>query len=552
MALSDTPSVTNYVRRFSASAVVIGNHVYIDGGEITQYVNGSSTFENQGRYTNQVNSTLSLDLRKSWTTSDVVFRSIPKQGPIKTNVVLWPDRARNAFYSWGGNFAFGLNKTKPELWRFNADGGGGGKWVLESASNPEVFNGLTSAGSMAYTTVNNTGYAIGGHATSLTTLGREEDNGQSKQAIPGMLTYNFDTREWTNETASTGFSPFHTLTGASAHYVPNFGPGGLVFVLGGHLLDIDRDYPLANSPAQTFDNLTFFDPAAKKTYFQRATGDIPSLPRADSCVEGFQNTEGGYEILLFGGVNRATRNNDKYHDAYILSLPGFVWTKLPAPNYGARAYHSCVAVGKRQILSIGGMRTTGTDKDRAPQGLLLFDMTEWRWMDVYDTTLGAYERHKNITAWYAEGGLEKVQWSSDEVKGMFVNEGPGGGGPGEQEPSGSSTPVGAIAGGTIGGIVGLAAILGLLWFIIRRKRKHSEDGPERHTESQDASPMTRPPQQPAEVSSDSANTVMEKRPIYTGHAELPPKPAHAELPPNQIPGFAAELDGSQRGGRPFS
>jgi hypothetical protein len=141
------------------------------------------------------------------------------------------------------------------------------------------------------------------------------------------------------------------------------------------------------------------------------------------------------------------------------------------------------------------------------------------------------------------------------VKGMFVKAGAGGGGggggPGEQEPSGSSTPVGAIAGGTIGGIIGLAALVGLLWFLIKRKRQHSDDGPEQHAGPQDASPMTRPPHQPAEVSSDSANTVLEKRAIYSGHAELPPKHAHAELPPNPGPGFAAELDGGQGGGRPF-
>ena len=122
--------------------------------------------------------------------------------------------------------------------------------------------------------------------------------------------------------------------------------------------------------------------------------------------------------LLFGGVNRVT-GDSKYHDAYILSLPGFVWTKLPEPAYGARAYQACVVVGKRQVLSIGGMRTTDIERDKAPQGLVLFDMTDWRWMDVYDTNLGAYERHRNLTAWYAEGGLEKVEWSSDEVKGLF-------------------------------------------------------------------------------------------------------------------------------------
>jgi hypothetical protein len=168
-------------------------------------------------------------------------------------------------------------------------------------------------------------------------------------------------------------------------------------------------------------------------------------------------------------------------------------------------------------------------------------------MDVYDTTLGAYERHRNITAWYADGELDKVQWPSDEVKALFVKDAAGP--PGDQEPSGSSAPAGAIAGGAIGGIVGLAAIAGLIWFLIKRKRQHSS--PEEHTELQDPPPITRTPQQleTAEVSSDSANTIQVKRPVYSGHAELPQRHAHAELPPNEVPAFAAELEAGRGGSR---
>lgn len=32
--------------------------------------------------------------------------------------------------------------------------------------------------------------------------------------------------------------------------------------------------------------------------------------------------------------------------------------------------------------------------------------------------------------------------------------------------------VGAIAGGVVGGVVGLLAILGLVWFLLRRKRRN--------------------------------------------------------------------------------
>jgi hypothetical protein len=41
-ALPDVPSRDNFLRRVWAEATVIGNYVYIDGGELNQLVNGKS------------------------------------------------------------------------------------------------------------------------------------------------------------------------------------------------------------------------------------------------------------------------------------------------------------------------------------------------------------------------------------------------------------------------------------------------------------------------------------------------------------------------------
>ena len=287
--LRDVPSPQDFVRRFSSAAIVVGDYVYIDGGAIVQLENGAIR---ESRKTNQVNSTLSIDLSKSWTTTEVKFREIPKApGPVKANVALWADPARNSFYSWGGKWEYGVNMTETALWKFSADGSGGGRWSAETPSNPSTFNGLVPAEFVAFANTNNTGYAIGGIASGWTELYR----GHS-QVIPGMLSYNFDTKEWTNGTISEGFSPFHTLAMASAHYVPTFGPNGLIMVLGGHRLEVDEEPSVGNSPAFNFENMTFFDPIAKKTYSQKATGSIPASPRSEFCATGFQNTDGGYEM----------------------------------------------------------------------------------------------------------------------------------------------------------------------------------------------------------------------------------------------------------------
>ena len=107
--------------------------------------------------------------------------------------------------------------------------------------------------------------------------------------------------------------------------------------------------------------------------------------------------------LLAGGHNH--RDRYIYADAYILSLPGFVWTQVPdlTTAADARSDHTCVAVGKRQILSIGGTNTAWSQPDPAPQGLVLFDMTEMRWKGSYDANAEAYERSTAIKNWYNNG-----------------------------------------------------------------------------------------------------------------------------------------------------
>lgn len=87
---------------------------------------------------------------------------------------------------------------------------------------------------------------------------------------------------------------------------------------------------------------------------------------------------------------------------------------------------ACTAVGKRQVLTVGGLEFKDPGKDDAPMGLLMYDMTAMRWKDSYDATLSDYERPGVISAFYKNGSLVKVQWSSNEVQSLFVT-GSGGG-----------------------------------------------------------------------------------------------------------------------------
>ena len=65
-------------------------------------------------------------------------------------------------------------------------------------------------------------------------------------------------------------------------------------------------------------------------------------------------------------------------------------------------------MGKREVLSIGGADKDRTDRDPAPQGLILFDMTSLEWKDTYAASTDEYERANSLKDWYNSGCASSV------------------------------------------------------------------------------------------------------------------------------------------------
>ncbi|KAK0659204.1 hypothetical protein QBC41DRAFT_360415 [Cercophora samala] len=371
----DVPRAEDFVRRWNLVATVLGDYVYMDGGEINQFENG--TIDAAPAY--QMNSTLSIDISTSWSTSDVSIRTIEKPNVPRNLPVIWTDREGNGgFYSWGGVFSLGRLVTRSEMWKFSADGRGGGSWSLfQDFANPEAFGRLSSTESAAYANTVDKGFSIGGWVSGDTQLGFPQF-----QAIPGMVSFDMRTKEISNGTTNdvgSKRSPFDTLLGGTAHFIPpNSGVGGkngLIIILGGHKSYVDRQVTLEDSPGLDLKNLTFFDPDTRDKHWQIATGETPPYPRSKFCITGFAVPGGGYDIFIFGGRNAG--QGTFYEDAYVLSLPGFV--------------------------CIGGVASGIKSVDPAPQGLLLFDMTEQTWKDNYDAKAKDYIRAKSVEGWYQNG-----------------------------------------------------------------------------------------------------------------------------------------------------
>lgn len=237
-----------------------------------------------------VNSTISIDMSKSWTNSEVVLRTIERPWAPKANQAIWTDTEEGAFYVWGGRWPRGQNMTSNEYWKFTADGEGSGVWSRETPANPALFNDLEQYEYGAFVNTADTGFSIGGHASVWTKRYRA-----SNQVIPGMVAYNMKTKIWHNGT--TAFSPFDTIAAAVAHYVPNFGPNGLAMVLGGLMMPLGEESNWETAVPYDLQNLTFFDPETKEKYWQTTSGAIPPTPRSQFCLAGFRDTDsGGYDL----------------------------------------------------------------------------------------------------------------------------------------------------------------------------------------------------------------------------------------------------------------
>ncbi|KAI0129625.1 hypothetical protein BJ170DRAFT_681118 [Xylariales sp. AK1849] len=106
-----------FKRRSMMVIAVLGNYLYIDGGEVSQFINGRE------------------DTAVSRTRKGVTFpldensKQIEKGGaPDFKEPTFWPDTISSASYNWGGEGRYHNTSQSGNghLWAFHPDGAGGG------------------------------------------------------------------------------------------------------------------------------------------------------------------------------------------------------------------------------------------------------------------------------------------------------------------------------------------------------------------------------------------------------------------------------------------
>ena len=205
-------------------------------------------------------------------------------------------------------------------------------------------------------------------------------------------------------------------------------------------------------------NISLFDPSSQLWYHRLATGDVPTQ-RDKFCVVGItagDNSTYGMrpilwsqmliitlyipEIFPYGGqvgavsldgLSSLQNINAEFDEVYVLFLPSFVWFKANYTSSDPRIQYTCNIVGKRQMLSIGGLNPSAAslsaaynDTDPYWEGMKVFDLTNMQWTNYFNANAAPYVAPSAVAAHYAAGSRYPSTWSSSDLESLFVKPNP--------------------------------------------------------------------------------------------------------------------------------
>ena len=142
--------------------------------------------------------------------------------------VLWNDPSNSSFYAYDGGLSYAIPLGDPppnQLWQFKPSGSSGAWSQVEQPASSN-FTTLSRVQSAISASGGGLGFALGGLRNGAT--------GYPKGTLdtPGMVIYNFTSRDWFN-VSTTGYSYNGIAMDGAGIFVPSFGPAGLLFVLAG-------------------------------------------------------------------------------------------------------------------------------------------------------------------------------------------------------------------------------------------------------------------------------------------------------------------------------
>lgn len=181
-----------------------------------------------------------------------------------------------------------MNTSSLSLWKFTADGSGGGEWATDSPSNPALLTDLDVGVPGIMVTCGNTAYMLGGYVSGMT----DSRLTSGPVPIPGLMTYNISSKTVGNQSIEAFVTDSIEWGGGAC--LSTFGSDGLIAFLGGQATGAAGFSETAGGYL-SFSNITLYDPAMKAWYYQTTTGEAPAQ-RFKQCTVGVQGPNGTYEM----------------------------------------------------------------------------------------------------------------------------------------------------------------------------------------------------------------------------------------------------------------
>ena len=372
----------------------------------------------------------------------MALNTVLKTADVVKGECLWANG--DVFFAYGGDTGGpGGPADIPgnDLWQFTPNRNAGSWSKVPLALEAQNFTSLSRTNSHACASGRGLGFIFGG----ITAASNDNDD----IATPGMVVYNSTSQLWSNV---SGFAKPGTYSLGKMHFVPSFGPEGLVVVIAGATpREGSGDRVLLSTDA-----VSVYEPVSQRWRTQAVTGTSPE-PRVNFCVAGAHGDNDTYEvtvshqdkeqqliklskIFLYGGSLDSgrtdipsTATSVELGSVYVLSLPSFNWQKADFyPQFG-RWGHACTVVG-RQMISVGGVVMTqdGADSDSADgdddisiyehsvpdpwsQGIGIWDLSAMAWKDRYDPAAGPYTTPQMVKQYYASNPRYPPSFTDDPV-----------------------------------------------------------------------------------------------------------------------------------------
>ncbi|KAK4047347.1 hypothetical protein OIO90_006206 [Microbotryomycetes sp. JL221] len=451
------------------------------------------------------NALVALDLSKDWARGTPPLTLVQDDNgdfanpPAVALGALWASPDGSKLYQYAGQFQDNPDVPPPAQNTFVYDIASD-EWSIVRTTGDDVGNPAEGAAAVA----GDSAFFFSGHLDDHTTEGWS--NQIARLYLNSMVQFDFDTLRMTNITsysnnATSGANsqpeipPVHRADGTLT-YVPGLGTDGqgLLVSIGG----ATNDQFVDNSVLDVYD-------IGAQGWTKQATGGDTLGTRINHCaVRGTAKINGEitHQIYAYGGqqLNQSERDSAMY----ILNIQQDVWTwkfvgnDLPSQPVG-RAGHQCALIGN-QLIVMGGVVASNVLCENP--SVFIYNTTGSNWQSNYKagTTYSTPLLISNITGGVGTGGAVSGSGYSFGGDGsQFADTSQSGDGDGTGNDNGdntsgsgndsandnsgtdssnkdngsSSSNAGPIAGGVVGAIAALA-IIGLVAFLLLRKRKRDK------------------------------------------------------------------------------